>query len=65
MSLYEIAQNQWRTAAELMNLEPWISTILSEPKNEIRVNFPVLMDDGQYQLFKGYRVQHKIGRAHV
>jgi glutamate dehydrogenase (NAD(P)+) len=58
VSLYEIAKNQWRRAAELMELEPWISTILSEPKNEIRVNFPVLMDDGQYQLFKGYRVQH-------
>jgi len=58
VSLYEIAKNQWRRAAELMELEPWISTILSEPKNEIRVNFPVLMDSGQYQLFKGYRVQH-------
>jgi len=58
VSLYEIAKNQWRHAAELMELEPWIVKILSEPKNEIRVNFPVLMDDGQYQLFKGYRVQH-------
>jgi len=58
VSLYEIAQNQWKRAAELMELEPWITTILSEPKNEIRVNFPVLMDDGHYRLFKGYRVQH-------
>ncbi len=58
MSLYEIAQNQWRHAAELMELEPWIATILSEPKNEIRVNFPVQMDDGHYRLLKGYRVQH-------
>jgi len=58
VSLYEIAQNQWRTAAELMNLEPWIATILTEPKNEIRVNFPALMDNGQFRLFKGYRVQH-------
>jgi len=58
VSLYETAQNQWRRAAELMDLEPWISTILCEPKNEIRVNFPALMDNGQYQLFKGYRVQH-------
>jgi glutamate dehydrogenase (NAD(P)+) len=58
MSLYHVAQNQWRHAAELIGLEPWIVTILSEPKNEIRVNFPVLMDDGHYRLFKGYRVQH-------
>ena len=58
MSLYEIAKNQWRRAAELMELEPWIATILSEPKNEIRVNFPAQMDDGHYRLLKGYRVQH-------
>ncbi len=58
MDLFETAQNQWARAAELLELEPWITMILSEPKNEIRVNFPVLMDDGQYRLFKGYRVQH-------
>ena len=58
MDLFETAQNQWARAAELLELEPWIAMILSEPKNEIRVNFPVLMDDGQYRLFKGYRVQH-------
>ena len=58
MSLYEVAKFQWLNAAELIDLEPRIATILSEPKNEIRVNFPVLMDDGTYRLFKGYRVQH-------
>ncbi len=58
MSLYQVAQNQWRRAAELIDLDPWIVTILSEPKNEIRVNFPVQMDDGSYRLFNGYRVQH-------
>jgi len=44
VSLYEIAKNQWQHAAELMELEPWIVNILSEPKNEIRMNFPALMD---------------------
>ena len=33
-------------------------TILSQPKNEIIVNFPVRMDNGEVKLFKGYRVQH-------
>ena len=32
--------------------------ILSQPKNEIIVNFPVSMDNGEFRLFKGYRVQH-------
>jgi glutamate dehydrogenase (NAD(P)+) len=31
---------------------------LSEPKNEIIVNFPVRMDDGNFRLFTGYRIQH-------
>jgi glutamate dehydrogenase (NAD(P)+) len=33
-------------------------TILSQPKNELIVNFPVKMDDGSIRLFKGYRIQH-------
>ena len=35
-----------------------MKTILSQPKNEIIVNFPVRMDNGEVRLFKGYRVQH-------
>jgi glutamate dehydrogenase (NAD(P)+) len=45
-------------AADAIRLEPYIRTILSQPKNEIIVNFPVRMDDGSVRLFKGYRVQH-------
>lgn len=57
-SLYRMAVNQWRGAAQLLDLEQWIVTILSQPKNELRINFPVQLDNGTYQLFKGYRVQH-------
>ena len=32
--------------------------ILSQPKNELITNFPVRMDNGEYKMFKGYRVQH-------
>jgi glutamate dehydrogenase (NAD(P)+) len=45
-------------AAEMMNLPRYLRLILSQPKNEIMVHFPVQMDNGTYQLFKGYRVQH-------
>jgi len=45
-------------AAELMGMPHRIQIILAQPKNEIMVHFPVLMDDGTYKLFKGYRVQH-------
>jgi glutamate dehydrogenase (NAD(P)+) len=32
--------------------------VLSEPQNEIVVNFPVPMDDGSIRLFRGFRIQH-------
>ncbi|TXD38640.1 Glu/Leu/Phe/Val dehydrogenase [Lujinxingia vulgaris] len=39
-------------------LEDHVRLILSQPKNEVIVNFPVRMDDGSYELFTGYRIQH-------
>lgn len=57
-NLYTIVQQQLDKAARAMNLSKEIALILSQPKNEIIVHFPVRMDDGSYQLFKGYRVQH-------
>ena len=45
-------------ASELLNLPHEVRIILAQPKNEIMVHFPVRMDNGDYKLFKGYRVQH-------
>lgn len=45
-------------AAETAGLRPHHRAILAQPKSEIMVHFPVLMDDGRHRLFKGYRVQH-------
>ncbi|MEX0887242.1 MAG: Glu/Leu/Phe/Val dehydrogenase [Phycisphaeraceae bacterium] len=45
-------------AAEMLGLPHHLQLILAQPKNEIIVHFPVLMDNGYYRLFKGYRVQH-------
>src|SRR5262245_24574507 len=45
-------------AAEMENIDRRIHLILAQPKNEIVFHFPVRMDDGQYKLFKGIRVQH-------
>jgi glutamate dehydrogenase (NAD(P)+) len=55
---YLVAVEQLDRAAKVAGLSPAIRDILSQPKNELIVNFPVRMDDGQYQMFKGYRVQH-------
>ena len=45
-------------AAEKLNLPRRLQLILAQPKNELIVHFPVRMDDGNFKLFKGYRVQH-------
>ncbi len=55
---YKTVQDYLDRAARLAKLEPYVQTILSQPKNEIIVNFPVRMDSGEIRLFKGYRVQH-------
>ena len=58
MNVYEVASAQLGKAADLLKLDPGLRTILSQPKNELIVNFPVRMDNGKYELFKGYRIQH-------
>src|SRR5262249_33816047 len=57
-NLNAIVIAQLDKAAKVIGLRPEIELILSQPKNEIMVHFPVLMDDGTWRLFKGYRVQH-------
>jgi glutamate dehydrogenase (NAD(P)+) len=55
---FKVIQGYLNEASHLVDVSPYVSTILSQPKNEIIVNFPVRMDDGSYRLFKGYRIQH-------
>ena len=45
-------------AANALDVPHRLKLILTQPKNEIMVHCPVEMDDGTWQLFKGYRVQH-------
>ena len=49
---------QFNSAADKINLHPSIRKILSITNNEIIVNFPVKMDNGEVEIFRGYRVQH-------
>ena len=51
-------QHQLERAARLLQLPDHVLEILLQPKNELIVHFPVRMDDGSFQLFKGYRIQH-------
>lgn len=55
---YETHLDQISKAYGSIDVQPHVRTILSEPKNEIIVNFPVRMDNGEFRLFTGYRIQH-------
>jgi glutamate dehydrogenase (NAD(P)+) len=47
-------------AARILNLDPGIWRILTHPKRQIVVSCPVLMDNGEIEVFTGYRVQYNI-----
>lgn len=55
---FKVVQDYLDRAAKTINLQEFVRTILSQPKNELIINFPVKMDSGDVRIFKGYRVQH-------
>jgi len=62
-SLYESAVRQFNKAAKIMELPDDYKEVLTKPKRELTVNFPVKMDNGKIQVFTGHRVQHNIARG--
>lgn len=56
--MYENVLRQFNYAADIMNIDPGTREILSTTNNEIVVHFPVRMDNGEIEVFTGYRVQH-------
>lgn len=62
---FQIAQQQFDTAAELLGLADGVHAILRVPQRELTVNFPVKLDDGSVKIFTGYRVQHNLSRGPV
>ena len=55
---FGVVQGYLDEASKVIGLPEYIRVILSQPKNEIIVHFPVKMDSGEIRLFKGYRIQH-------
>ncbi len=51
---------EFEGAARILNLEPGIWKTLTHPKRQIIVSCPVQMDNGEIEVFTGYRVQYNI-----
>lgn len=47
-------------AANLLDLDPGIRTLLTHAKRQIVVSCPIEMDNGEVEVFTGYRVQYNI-----
>jgi len=60
---YEVAVAQFDEAADRLGLSQAMRAILRKPKRELIVNFPVRKDNGDVEMFTGYRVQHNINRG--
>ena len=59
-STFNAMLQEFDGAARILNLEPGIWKILTHPKRQIIVSCPVQMDNGEIEVFTGYRVQYNI-----
>ncbi|MHB8641669.1 MAG: Glu/Leu/Phe/Val family dehydrogenase [Gaiellaceae bacterium] len=60
---FQIAREQLRRVAEVFEIDQNLVNVLQECKKAVEVSVPVSMDNGQTQVFSGYRVVHNIARG--
>src|SRR5512132_2729813 len=54
---FEAMMSRFDKAAELLDLEPGLYKVLRQAEKQVIVSIPVMMDNGQIDVFEGYRVQ--------
>ncbi len=59
-SIFNAMLQEFDGAARLLGLDPGIWKILTTPKRQIIVSCPIQMDNGDIEVFTGYRVQYNI-----
>jgi glutamate dehydrogenase (NAD(P)+) len=59
-AIFEAMLQEFDGAAKILNLDPGIWRILTHPKRQIVVSCPVQMDNGEIEVFTGYRVQYNV-----
>src|SRR5664279_5293619 len=60
---WESQRARFDLAAQKLNLDEGLWRVLRYPNRELTVYIPVQMDDGQLEVFTGFRVQHNIARG--
>src|SRR5688500_19577979 len=60
---FESMMSRFDRAAQLLDLDPDLYTVLRVPNRELKVYIPTRMDSGRIQVFEGFRVQHNFARG--
>jgi glutamate dehydrogenase (NAD(P)+) len=63
VNVLEMARQQLAMAAKHLDLDEGLHQVLSQPKRQLIVHFPVVLDSGEVRVFEGYRVQHNTSRG--
>ena len=63
MHATEATDLYFKEAADQLGLPEWIRSLLRTPKREVTVQVVCEMDDGRYETFIGFRVQHDNSRG--
>ncbi|MFH2035864.1 MAG: Glu/Leu/Phe/Val dehydrogenase [Candidatus Zixiibacteriota bacterium] len=63
VSTFENVMKQFNQAAEKLQIDKGLLDFLKYPRKSTIVKLPVRMDDGTFQMFTGFRVQHSIVRG--
>src|SRR6266487_6148525 len=60
---FEAMMSRFDRAAELLDLEPGLYKVLRHPEKQITVSIPVMMDNGEVEVFIGHRVLYNTSRG--
>src|SRR4051812_11382496 len=60
---FEEMMSRFDKAAELLDLEPGLYKVLRQAEKQIIVSIPIMMDNGQVDVYEGYRVLYNTSRG--
>jgi glutamate dehydrogenase (NAD(P)+) len=60
---FTIVKRQIDACAQILKLDPEVTSMLKNPVRELHVSLPVRMDDGAIKVFQGFRVQYNDARG--
>ncbi|MCL5069551.1 MAG: Glu/Leu/Phe/Val dehydrogenase, partial [Actinobacteria bacterium] len=62
-NVWEMTLKRLDDTVSVLDLKPGTVKYLKEPRKIVEISVPVKMDDGDIEIFKGYRVQHNTNRG--